>query len=121
MGAADRELREQIVAWAAAHPEVAARRHLLARLAEALAALSRRGGRSLDAIFRFAGGYVAVNGLAGSLRLVVDPHGPALGGEGEGGEFTLLVGLIADVRRDERHGGAHIFLSSGESVWLGLF
>lgn len=115
------DLGEQVRAWAAAHPEVAARRAELLRLAEILAALPGRGARPLDAIFRFPSGYVAVNGIASGLRLVMDAHGPALGGEGDGGEFTVLVTCVADVRSDERHGGAHLFLASGESVWLGFF
>ncbi len=115
------DLRSQVLAWAAAHPEVAARRAELLRLAEVLATLPARGARPLDAIFRFSSGYVAVNGVVSGLRLVMDAHGPALGGEGEGGEFTVLVACLADVRADERHGGAQLFLSSGESVWLGFF
>ncbi len=115
------DLRTQVLAWAAAHPEVAARRAELLRLADILDGLPRRGARPLDAILRFAAGYVAVNGLASGLRLVMDAHGPALGGEGEGGEFTVLLACVADVRADERHGGAYLFLSTGESVWLGFF
>lgn len=105
--------------WAARYEAVAQRRDKLALLATVLEA--KPPGRDIDAILRYQSGYVAVNGLAHNLILTMDSHGPAVAGEGDGGEFTLLIHDIQDITPDRRAGGVNIWLETGESFWLGRF
>lgn len=105
--------------WLPRHPEVRAREATLRLVAEMLNELAPE--RPLDSIIRFNAGYVAINGIAETLTIVRDSHGPALGADGEGGEFLVLIPFIESIARDPHRGGINIHLETGESVWLGAF